>query len=215
MSPEGAGSAQVSQSAARAAIVPMVADAGEPRLAREAIALARKWRALPAALRTMGVPVAAQDPAIYAALTRDLFAERDRGRRADLLTALAGVRDVGREARSLALMIDPRLDPRETRFVAAQVRGEPRNVAAAAAFLRAHFDRIVGAAPEEARARFVPVVTRTCDPATRDEVARYATEAFAGFPGGPRRVAQAIESMDQCIARRAALAPAIVKRFGP
>ncbi|MCE9576227.1 MAG: M1 family metallopeptidase [Deltaproteobacteria bacterium] len=199
----------------RAALVPMVADAGDRELTTEAIKLAKSWRALPAALRAMVLPIAAQDPSIYAALTRDLFAETDRSRRADLMTALAGVQALPLEAKSLALMLDKRLDKRETRLIAGMVRGEVPNITLAARFLRDHFADIVLAAPEEARARFVPVVTRVCDPVTRDEVARYATETFAAFPAGPRRVAQAIEAMDQCIARRAALAPAQAKRFGP
>jgi hypothetical protein len=58
-------------------------------------------------------------------------------------------------------------------------------------------------------ASFAYTFTRACDAKRRDEITEYVTKHFAGFPGGERVIRQAIEGMDQCIARRARLEPEV------
>lgn len=51
--------------------------------------------------------------------------------------------------------------------------------------------------------------TATCRADQRDAVATYVKQTFGSLPGGGRTVAQNLEQMDQCIARRAKLEPEI------
>jgi hypothetical protein len=55
----------------------------------------------------------------------------------------------------------------------------------------------------------VPVFTDACDPARRDELAAYVTQHFATASAGVRPVKQAIEGMDNCIARKRLLEPSL------
>jgi len=48
-----------------------------------------------------------------------------------------------------------------------------------------------------------------CDPVHRQEVAAFFTERMERAPGGPRRLAQVLESMDLCIAYKAAQGPSV------
>ena len=53
------------------------------------------------------------------------------------------------------------------------------------------------------------IFTATCDPARRDDIAEFVTRHFGSMPGGERIVKQAIEGMDQCIASRKLVEPAV------
>jgi alanyl aminopeptidase len=90
-----------------------------------------------------------------------------------------------------------------------QGRGEPQREVARA-FFKTNRDALFARLPKDSAtgslAGFADVFAG-CDAATRDEAAAYMQATFAAFPGGDRTVAQAIESMDQCIARKALLAP--------
>ena len=55
----------------------------------------------------------------------------------------------------------------------------------------------------------VALFTSACEATTRDEVVRYVTETFGKVPGSKRHIAQAVEAMDQCIARHAVLEPEV------
>jgi hypothetical protein len=50
-------------------------------------------------------------------------------------------------------------------------------------------------------------LTAACAPDTRDEVVAYVNTHFAKLTGGARTVTQAIEGLDQCIARRKLIEP--------
>jgi hypothetical protein len=60
-------------------------------------------------------------------------------------------------------------------------------------------------------AGFAGIFTNACDPARRDEIAKYVTATFGSKPGGQREVAQAIEGMDQCIAWRKVNEPQVAR----
>jgi len=51
--------------------------------------------------------------------------------------------------------------------------------------------------------------TRACRAEQREAIVDYVKKTFEKMPGGARIVAQAIEGMDQCIARRKVLDPEI------
>jgi len=209
----------------RDAMVHAVAWRGrEPKLIAEAVKLADKWRDLPQATRATVLQLAVDArPEIFDRIMKDVVLESDRSKRQDMLHALASVRDPQRQTTALGLMLDRRLDARETLLMLAGGRGDrsnivlgdgqDANVAAAQAFFRAHQAEIMKALPQDGTsgpfARISALFTASCRAEQRDEVTVYVTKTFAAMPGGKRTVAQSLEQMDQCIQRRAILEPEI------
>jgi alanyl aminopeptidase len=193
----------------RPALAGLVADAGEPRLRKQAIELAARWRTLPSSLRPHVLAVAVDDPAVFAAIIAAVPTEKNRKVRQDLVRSLAHSRDPGRLRMALALMLDRRLDARDTEYMDGDLDARPQSRDIAEAFVREHLDELLARWPQQTASRHVERFTRVCDPARRATIAAFVTDTFRAMPGGPRRVSQSIERMDQCIARRARYEPAL------
>ena len=126
-----------------------------------------------------------------------------------MYTALASVRDVTRQKEALALLLDPKVDTRESIWMLFYWAREA-NRHAAQQFFRDHRDEIRARMPKTDRtAVLASLFTNACNAQERDAMAEEATKTFGSYPGGERIVKQAIESGDQCIARRAILEPAL------
>jgi alanyl aminopeptidase len=203
----------------RGALVGAVAGPGrDPALRAEAVQLSAHWRDLPESVRGLVLRLAADtSPAVFDRLHREVFTEPDLDRRRDLLGALASVRDVAHQTTALNLMLDDRLDIRETRFLMFRWSDEI-NWKTAQQFVRDHKDELFKRLPvgssTGSQASLAFLFTQGCRADRRDEIAAYVTENFAGLAGGERTVKQAIEGMDQCIARRAAIEPEIRSWLG-
>ena len=188
-------------------------DGRDPDLVKRAVELAGHWRDLPASIRktVLGIAVDAS-PDIGAQVTRELAHEPDRAKRSEMISALANVRDPKRYQAALALMLDPKIDFRETMWM---LYGGDTDAtrAVAQAFYRAHEAELLRRMPKDETAGEVAgvaeIFTATCDPARRDDIAEYVTHHFGSLPGGERIVKQAIEGMDQCIASRKLVEPAV------
>ncbi|HEX7838871.1 MAG TPA: ERAP1-like C-terminal domain-containing protein, partial [Kofleriaceae bacterium] len=156
-------------------------------------------------------------PAVFDRLFQDVFTEPERGRRGTLLNALAAVRDVKRQAAALGLVLDPRLDIRDTEFVFFGASEEANRVAAQRYF-QDHQAQILRRIPSDGTSTgqswLSGIFTASCSPQRRGEIVDYVTKTFAAMPGGARTVQQAIEAMDQCIARRALIEPEIRSWLG-
>jgi hypothetical protein len=78
-------------------------------------------------------------------------------------------------------------------------------------FVRDHRDAIMKRIPSDGtvsgQSWLAFVLTAACAPETRDEVVAYVNTHFAKLTGGARTVKQAIEGLDQCIARRKLIEP--------
>jgi alanyl aminopeptidase len=191
-----------------------VADAGrDPALTAEAVKLAEHWRDLPEGIRNEVLALAAHaSPAMFDRLFQEVFTEPYRGRRGDLLGALASTRDPRQQTATLGLVLDTRLDIRDTQFVFFGAN-EEANIVVAQQFFKDHKDEILRRIPSDGttsgQAWLSNVFTATCSAERRDEIADYVKQTFAGMPGGARTVQQAIEGMDQCIARRKLMEPGI------
>jgi len=189
----------------------------DPKLVAAAVKLADKWRDLPQSVRGDVLTIAVDaNPALFARTKQEVVAEPDRSKRQEMLRALASVRDAKREAEALELMLDPKLDPRETIQMlpgGGREGGRDTGLAVAQAFFRDHEDAIMKAMPHGGTsgpfARLSILFAETCDASKRDEVIAYVNKTFAGLPGGKRTVAQNLEQMDQCIERRKQLEPEI------
>jgi len=129
-----------------------------------------------------------------------------------MLRALASVRDARRQAAALALVLDPKLDPREA-LQMLFTGGREANLAVAQAFFQDHRDAILKGLPPGAGpgpfARLAALLVETCEASKRDEVIAKVHQTFAGLPGGPRIIAQSLEQLDPCIARKHKLEPEI------
>ncbi len=185
----------------------------DPALIAEAVKLARNWRDLPQSIRGLVLSLAVDaDAGMFSRVLKDVYSETDRTRRREMFSALGAARDPGRHQRALALVLDPKLDIRETSGILFSGATEA-NHAAGRAFFKAHDKAIIERYPHDGTASrvsgFTYLFTATCKADQRDAVVSYVTKTFAPLAGGPRTVKQAIEGMDQCIARRAVLEPEI------
>jgi alanyl aminopeptidase len=179
----------------------------EPDLVKQAVELADHWRDLPEAERDGVLAIAADaDAAVFDHLLQDARSERDHHVLRAMFRALGSVRDPARQARALALLLDPAVDLRESvRVLDAASTDATR--AAASRFVRDHDAELLRRMPSESADRLAAVVAATCDARQRDDLAAYLAKRFTALPGGRRAVAESVETMDQCIARRAAVEP--------
>jgi alanyl aminopeptidase len=199
----------------RADLVHTVAWNGrEPKLVAEAARLVEKgWRDLPEAIRgvALGIAVDAR-PDLFDRILQSVRREPDRTRRGEMQFALAGVRDPQRQKQALGLLLDPKVDIRETMWMLFGWR-TPANLAVAQQFFRDHHAAIMKRMPSSETtaplARLSALFTATCRAEQRDAIIDYVKKTFESLPGGPRVVRQNIESMDQCIASRKLLEPEV------
>jgi len=194
--------------------------ANDRTIEHEAVTLAQHYRELAPSLRRLVLPVAANaSPEIAAKLNADAIAEIDPQLRQEMLHALGGIHDHARLRAELDLMLDPKLTA-EDALALMFGYGDEDGRADVEAWLRAHMDAIKARMPSAENEDFPIVIsliypfTGACDPARRDDIAAYVTKQFATIATGARPVAQAIERMDECIARRKLLEPAIKAWLG-
>ena len=162
-------------------------------------------------------------PELFERTLKDVAAETDRSKRQEMLRALASVRDPHRHETALGLMLDAKLDPRETLMMlfgggggrgGGGVGGDgDASLRVAQAFFREHQAEIMKTMPQDGTsgpfARLSGLFTATCRADQRAAVTDYVQKTFAQLPGGKRIIAQNLEQMDQCIARRQQLEPEI------
>jgi alanyl aminopeptidase len=179
---------------------------GDAAIAAEARTLALRWLADPAAIdgelvdSVLGIAAASGDRALWDAVLAAARATASIRERSRLLGVLAQFRDPALVQATLALSLDTQLPAHETIRVVSGVAAYRPSAPAAFAFLRERWDALVARLPVDSGAGLVLVGTRTCDPALRGEVATFFDGRTTTRKGGPRTYAQALESMDACIA---------------
>jgi alanyl aminopeptidase len=179
---------------------------------KRAVALARGWiddhATVPESLWLPVLTTAVQvDPdAMMPVLTKALAAETEARPRRTLYAALARVSDPAGYGKILAILLDG--DAITAEMLSVLRRPEtPALQGQQFDFIRDHFDALLARTPVDFQWQLVPSV---CDAARRDEVETFLEQRLAPIPDiGAHAVAQVIESMDQCIAQRATLGPAL------
>ncbi|HQY61221.1 MAG TPA: M1 family metallopeptidase [Polyangiaceae bacterium] len=204
----------------RPGLVEVVADQGEdPALRAECGKLARAWltdkNAIEPELVGTVLAIAARfgDRALFDALVREAKTTRDRRDRDYALGALGQFQEPALVSASLALVLDPGLDARETVRLLWSATRLPETVPLAYAFLKDHFDALVARLPRDTAAGFPNVGAAFCDDARRSEIEAFFGPRAARYVGGPRLYAQALENLHLCHTFRVAQEPKVTAFF--
>lgn len=199
----------------RSSIVSLVAARGaDDALRLRAAELARKWlddeveipdsslgRVLVAAAHT-------DDPELYERFRSALFEAKERPVRRALVAALATFDSPELVQRTLPLMLDERLDPRE--LLALRNAGSSAEARAASwAFIRANWDALMGRFPAQWGSYFGYGATYTCDASTIPEVRAFLEERMAKLPAGPQALDRIVEVLQLCDALKQLHEPAV------
>jgi alanyl aminopeptidase len=182
----------------------------ESHLAGQARAMTERWLKDPRALPQESVePVLAiaagnGDAGLHTRLLEAVKRQEDRKVRQQLLWALGSFRDPALIRAHLPLLLDPAVDSREAMTLMWMATWDARTAAPAYAFVKEHYDTLLERLPEEFHPGLASVGRSFCDAGQRADVAAFFTERNARTPGGARVLAQVLESVDLCIAMKAA-----------
>ncbi|HEY4231769.1 MAG TPA: M1 family metallopeptidase, partial [Thermoanaerobaculia bacterium] len=191
-------------------LVAFVAREGdEPQLREEAKKLSLAWlensKAIASELAGDVLAVAAHfgDADLFDKYVAAARAARERRDRVRLLRALGDFPDPALVRRALALYLTDEFDPREADvavYTAADANNHPDLVWG---FFKEHYDAMLAKAPREIAGNAPSVGGGFCDPAHRKDLADFFQDRIGKLPGGPRTLAQTLETIDLCIALRA------------
>lgn len=203
----------------RAQLVPFVAEVGEQRdLAATADQLTRKWltdrSAIDPDMLGSVLKAAAQfgNGDLFDRFHKAALAEKDQSVRQELIAALGSFRDPEIARRALALLLTGEFDPRES--FSALLFGPlsyPETRELPFQFVQQNVDKLVTAIPREVGedfAAYLPSVGGSfCDSEHRDALQSFFADRIKNYTGGPRNLAQVVEQINLCIAKRKVLAP--------
>lgn len=206
----------------RPVLVALVARTGEDRqLIGEAQQLARAWLEDHSAVRAEVVNAVLNTAAQFGGATLfDRFlaaakAEKGLRDRQRLISALGSFRSPVLAGRALALILDTAFDPRETvHLLFAPLQYEATRDLPFE-FVQKNFDALVARLPRgvgsDAGAMLPDVGSAFCSREKHDEVKAFFADRIRHFTGGPRNLAQVLESIDVCAAVAKAQTPSVAE----
>jgi len=150
-----------------------------------------------AAVFTGGEPVAADAIAAIKASSEAEF-------RIAAVTALTAARDPKAIALIEEFVASGALRVRETRTYLRELFTDAERRAGAWAWLRKDFQRLTAPVPKEAHARFIALTGQLCTDAARGEIDWFFKPMVKDLVGAPRTFANALETVDRCVAFRKA-----------
>jgi len=151
----------------------------------------------------LGAAMRTGDAKVFDALVARFAGSEDAQVRQRMLGALASTRDPALLDRALDLSLDPRLRQNERLTIVGALGSARETRDIAWKWLTAHFDALVPMLPDR-YAGFVPRFYKICDPTRAGAVREFFTPRVDKLTGGPRNLALALETADQCAARVAA-----------
>jgi cytosol alanyl aminopeptidase len=191
-------------------------------LAKEARVLTEAWIANRKAIEPDLVAVVLEtsgrggDRALWDKLRAAAKTTADRKERGQLLAGMASFRDVTLIRENFAIAISDEFDARESLKLVFGASQNPETRQLAYDFVKANFERIASRIPNEWGARLASVGEGFCDTAHRTDLAAFFSDKVARFNGGPRELAQTLESIDLCTAQnpsRQASIAAFLKKY--
>ena len=165
---------------------------------------------LPAASAPAVLQTAARfaDAATFERLASALAPTRERHERDLLISALATVREPGLRARALDAALHDEgsggMQPAETLYFLEKMLADEANRTAGFAALRERWDAWLAKLPPESAARLIDPLANLCARRERQEFAAFFQPRIATLRGAPSRYANALESIDVCIAATSA-----------
>ncbi len=192
----------------------------DKKLDEEAAAMARKWLTDRGSVEPGMVGLVLQVAAAHG--DRKLFDEfhaalantHDRLQRRALFVALGSFRDPAIAKSAMALLLTNEFDAREA--FGALLFGPlryPETRDLPFEFVKENIDKLLARLPREVGEDFaagLPAVGGPfCDAAHRAELQKFFHERVQSYVGGPRNLAQTLESIDICIAQRKLIAPQV------
>jgi alanyl aminopeptidase len=204
----------------RPLVVDLVAHQGEDEeLAAEARRLTERWfedhDAVPPDLTPLVLSAAARrgDRALFERFVSRLRATREERERRWLIRALGSFRDPALAEASFQLFLSGELDPRMSLGLLFGPLYDPRTQTVPYRHVIADYEKAAAVLPRDAGtdfAAYLPfVATGYCDESHRAETAAFFKERSARAQGGPRLLAQALETVEQCAAVQVAQEPSV------
>ncbi|AKT36360.1 M1 family metallopeptidase [Chondromyces crocatus] len=191
----------------RASLVELVATrGGETALVTEARRLTDRYLGDPRTLEAEAVDavltIAAYhgDQALFDRLHAALRKEKDGRRRGRLLDAMGAFRKPEIMRQAVSLVLSDELDIRESSELLSS--HDERAAAVAFGLVKEHFDGLVERLPAEVRGYLPLVGEKLCDAASAAELEAFFKPRLDRLTGGPRHLAQALESIALCTAQR-------------
>jgi alanyl aminopeptidase len=198
--------------ARREHVVTLVADLGaDPALTKQAVALAPSWRSFPAdGARGKLLRVAVRaDHEIADKLRAEFIASQDRLEHGDLAVALGAIDDRAELEKSLALLLDPKVDIRASGMILRHAVADPLTRGWAEEWTIAHLDELIARYPTEGAAKLVGALVQSCDADKLAPMRAIADAKIVPLAGGKRWTDQAFEGFAQCVEQRKAIEPAL------
>jgi len=195
----------------RPILVKLVADAGnDGKLGTQAVVLAKRWLRNRSAIDGTMVQAVLEIAAGHG--NRELFelfrtearVTQDRRERRYLFTALGSFRDPALVEAALGLLLSDDFDIREATQIARTLSKEARSGDAAYEFMKRNFDALVKRSHRNAAARFPTWGAQLCDEGRRADMEAFFRERIGAFDGGPRILAQTVETINLCAAFKGA-----------
>jgi alanyl aminopeptidase len=142
------------------------------------------------------------DAALLDALTRKLRLSRDSAERDDIYRALGRVADPSLRQKAFSLVLDPSLDARESINILWSAAGQGDGAVSVLDFARGHYDGLLARLPKDYGARLPEWGQLLCDAHQRGQFDAWFGRRAGQYPGGARNFAQALETIDICLASR-------------
>jgi alanyl aminopeptidase len=187
----------------------------DPKLAAEARRLAHAWladrKAVDPTMVDSVLAVAAQtgDSALLDAMRAELARTRDEVDRRNLMVALFSFADPALLRRSMGLLLDPAIDIRESLTALRFSIGPFRPQRTVTDFIATHFDALEARVERDRPGGWPGYAERLCTARERNDVEAFWRPRIERYAGGPRNLAQALESIDLCVQARAANASGV------
>jgi len=172
--------------------------------------------AMPADQRETVLIVGVQDvgDAFFDLLLEQAQAARDPAFRSDAISALSHVTDPALVAKLHAALLDGDFKGTELLSAVFQQMSLPDAAQATFDWLRGEGDTIVGMLPQTFRSRYLPLVgSKLCSGRQAEEWRAFVESHAAEIPGYERGLAQAMESIQLCVALKNANAAGLAEAF--
>jgi alanyl aminopeptidase len=200
----------------RRGVLPLVAHEGrDTELIKQATELAWKWLDAHGSVEADIVPavlvVASRngDQKLFDRLHADAKKATDRVERERLLGAMGNFTDPKLAAQAQAIILTDEFELREAIGLLQGGMREPRTREQAYQFVKDHFDEISNKLPVMYRPFLAFTFVALCDDARKPEIEAFFRPRIEKLDGGPRVLAQALETLSLCSAQRKAEAPGV------